>query len=53
MHVGDQEVKVTVCASDPSCQKLFTADDKGYVTVWKMDEFLESMENTEHIEQVE
>lgn len=52
VHVGDQEVKVTVCASDLSCQKLFTADDKGYVTVWKMDEFLENMENTEHIEQI-
>lgn len=53
MCVVDQEAKVTVCASDLSCRKLFTADDKGYVTVWRMDEFMENMENTDRVEQVE
>lgn len=44
--------KVTTCTGDLLCRRLYTADNKGYVTVWKMEEFLEKMEDVDRVEQV-
>ena len=44
--------KITACTSDLLCRRLYTADNKGYVTVWKMEEFLEKMEDVDRVEQV-